>query len=91
MSNEASNEAFARVKIDAQLASQGWNTLDLNAVRYEVMLPDGTKADYVLCDRHGRSLAVLEAKRFSVSPGDRRAGQGLCPTAGRPLHLPGQR
>ena len=73
MSNEASNEAFARVKIDAQLASQGWNTLDLNAVRYEVMLPDGTKADYVLCDRHGRSLAVLEAKRFSVSPGDAAA------------------
>ena len=73
MSNEAANEAFARVKIDAQLASQGWNTLDLNAVRYEVMLPDGTKADYVLCDRHGRSLAVLEAKRFSVSPGDAAA------------------
>lgn len=68
------NEAFARVKIDAQLASQGWNTLDLNSVRYEVLLPDATKADYVLCDRHGRSLAVLEAKRFSISPGD-AAGQ----------------
>ena len=65
-----SNEAYARVKIDAQLASQGWNTLDLNSVRYEVPLPDATRADYVLCDRHGRSLAVLEAKRFSVSPGE---------------------
>ena len=31
------------------------------------MLPDGTKADYVLNDRHGRAMAVLEAKRTSVS------------------------
>jgi len=28
------NEAFARVKIDALLAAQGWNTQDPNAVRY---------------------------------------------------------
>jgi type I restriction enzyme R subunit len=67
------NEAFARVKIDALLAAQGWNTLDTNAVRFEVQLPDGTRADYVLCDRHGRSLAVIEAKRYSVSPGDAAA------------------
>jgi type I restriction enzyme R subunit len=68
-----SNEAFARVKIDALLAAQGWNTQDANAVRYEVVLPDQTRADYVLCDRHGRSLAVIEAKRFSASPGDAAA------------------
>jgi len=68
-----SNEAFARVRIDALLAAQGWNTQDPNSVRFEVMLPDGTRADYVLCDRHGRSLAVLEAKRFAVSPGDAAA------------------
>ena len=67
------NEAFARVKIDTLLAAQGWDTLDTNAVRFEVMLPDGTRADYVLCDRHGRSVAVIEAKRFSVSPGDAAA------------------
>ena len=67
------NEAFARVKIDALLAAQGWNTQDTNAVRFEVVLPDGTRADYVLCDRHGRSLAVIEAKRFSVSPNDAAA------------------
>jgi type I restriction enzyme, R subunit len=24
----------------------------------------------VLCDRHGRWLAVIEAKRYSVNPGD---------------------
>lgn len=68
------NEAFARVKIDALLAGQGWNIQDTNAVRFEVVMPDGTRADYVLCDRHGRSLAVIEAKRFSVNPGD-AAGQ----------------
>ncbi len=67
------NEAFARVKIDALLAAQGWDTLDANAVRFEVQLPDGTRADYVLCDRHGRSLAVIEAKRYSINPGDAAA------------------
>ncbi len=65
-----SNEAFARVKIDALLAAQGWNTQDTNAVRFEVVMPDGKRADYVLCDRHGRALAVIEAKRFSVNPVD---------------------
>lgn len=65
-----SNEAFSRVIIDALLADQGWNTQDTNSVRYEVVLGDGTRADYVLCDRHGRSLAVIEAKRFSVNPAD---------------------
>lgn len=67
------NEAFARVKIDALLAAQGWNTLDTQAVRFEVPLPDDTRADYVLCDRRGRSVAVIEAKRFSMSPGDAAA------------------
>ncbi len=64
------NEAFSRVVIDAQLADQGWNVQDPNSVRYEVVLGDGTRADYVLCDRHGRSLAVIEAKRFSINPAD---------------------
>lgn len=68
-----SNEAFARVKIDALLATQGWDVLDTIAVRFEVQLPDGTRADYVLCDRHGRSLAVIEAKRYSVNPGEAAA------------------
>jgi type I restriction enzyme R subunit len=67
------NEALARVKIDALLAAQGWDVLDTSAVRFEVQLPDGTRADYVLCDRHGRSLAVIEAKRYSVNPGDAAA------------------
>ena len=65
-----SNEAFSRAKIDAQLKDEGWNPLDPNSVRFEYVLPDGTKADYVLCDRNGRSLAVVEAKRASISPAD---------------------
>lgn len=64
------NEAFSRVLIDAQLAAQGWDIQDQNTVRFEVPMPDGTRADYALCDRHGRSMAVVEAKRFSISPGD---------------------
>jgi type I restriction enzyme R subunit len=67
------NEAFSRVKIDAQLKDQGWDTHNSNAVRYEYLLPDGTKADYVLCDRNGRSLAVVEAKRASINPPDAAA------------------
>ena len=35
-----SNEAFARVKIDALFAAQGWDELDTHAVPFEVMLPD---------------------------------------------------
>jgi type I restriction enzyme, R subunit len=64
------NEAFSRVKIDAQLKGEGWETQNPNAVRFEYVLPDGTKADYVLCDRNGRALAVVEAKRSSINPAD---------------------
>lgn len=64
------NEAFSRVLIDAMLSSQGWDVTNTNVVRYEVTMPDGTRADYVLCDRNGRSLAVIEAKRFSISPSE---------------------
>jgi type I restriction enzyme R subunit len=68
-------EAFSRVKIDAQLKDEGWDTQNPIAVRYEYQLPDGTFADYVLCDRNGRSLAVVEAKRSSINPAD-AAAQG---------------
>jgi type I restriction enzyme R subunit len=64
------NEAFSRVKIDAQLKDEGWEVTNPNAVRFEYGLPEGTKADYVLCDRNGRSLAVVEAKRASMNPAD---------------------
>lgn len=68
-------EAFSRVKIDSQLRDQGWDVENHNAVRYEETLGDGSRADYVLCDGHGRSLAVIEAKKASINPGE-AAAQG---------------
>ncbi|MCY3773080.1 MAG: DEAD/DEAH box helicase family protein [Gemmatimonadetes bacterium] len=61
-------EAFARVKIDALLNDAGWNLTDGSSVLFEYTLPDGSQADYVLCDRRGRPMAALEAKRARVDP-----------------------
>ena len=61
-------EAFARIKIDALLGDAGWNLTDGSSVLFEHALPDGTQADYVLCDRQGRPMAALEAKRASIDP-----------------------
>ena len=69
----ATNEAFSRVRIDAQLRDQGWDVLDIHAVRYEYVLPDGTRADYVLCDRNGRALAMIEAKKAAINPAEAEA------------------
>jgi len=63
-------EAFSRVKIDAQLRDVAWGIEDGVSVQYEYTLSDGTRADYVLCNRHGHPIAVLEAKRTSRSPRD---------------------
>jgi len=60
------NEAFSRNLIDAQLADAGWKVGDGVSVRFEYPLSDGTRADYLLCDRDGRGLAAIEAKRSSV-------------------------
>ncbi|MCJ2042526.1 DEAD/DEAH box helicase family protein [Methylobacterium sp. J-059] len=70
------NEAFARVKIDQLLRDADWRLTDGRSIRFEYPLDDGGKADYVLFDRQGRALAVLEAKSTSV---DLTAGeaQGL--------------
>ncbi len=61
-------EASARVNIDALLQDADWNLTDCVSVLFEYALPDGTLADYVLCDRQGRPMAVLEAKRASTDP-----------------------
>jgi type I restriction enzyme R subunit len=60
------NEAFSRVKIDAQLKDQGWDVNNSNAVRFEHALSDGTKSDYVLCDRNGPP-AVVEAETAVIT------------------------
>ena len=51
-----------------RLKDAGWNLTDGSSVLFEHALPDGTQADYVLCDRQGRPMAVLEAKRASTDP-----------------------
>jgi type I restriction enzyme R subunit len=68
-----SNEAFARAKIDALLADVGWKVTDGTSLRFEYVLQKGLRADYVLCDRHGRALAVIEAKRSSINPAEAAA------------------
>lgn len=84
-------EAFSRVVIDAQLKDVGWNLTDGQSVRYEYQLPDGTFADYVLSDRHGRAMAVVEAKRAaSISRKQQRRVEPMpnnwvtCPTSFSP-------
>ena len=62
------HETFSRVKIDAQLRDRGRDVFNPNAVRFEYILPDKTDADYVPCDRHGRALAVVEAKKATINP-----------------------
>ncbi len=58
------NEAFSRVKIDAQLKDEGWDVQNPTAVRYEYLLPHGTRADYVLCDvTAGRSRSWKPSAR----------------------------
>ena len=61
------NEAFARVRINQLLRDAGWSIVDGRSVRYEYPLDDGGKADYVLFDRLGRAMAVLDAKSTSVA------------------------
>ena len=61
-------EAFSRVKIDELLKDAGWNVTDGVSILFEHSLPDGSRADYTLCDRSGRPLAAVEAKRASINP-----------------------
>lgn len=63
-------EAFSRALIDEALRSQNWNVTDGRSVRFEYTLSDGARADYLLCDRQGRGLAVIEAKNSSINPAD---------------------
>ena len=64
----STTEAFARAKIDALLKDAAWEVTDVTSVSLEHTLPDGTRADYVLCDRAGRPMAALEAKHAGIDP-----------------------
>jgi type I restriction enzyme R subunit len=78
-------EAFARTLIDAQLKDQSWKISDGISIRYEYTLPDGNRADYMLCGREGRGLAIVEAKRGSINAaGAREQGRHNAEQAGVP-------
>jgi type I restriction enzyme R subunit len=62
-------EAYSRVRIDQALKDSGWSLLDPRQVRLELHGNSG-RVDYVLNDRHGHPLAVLEAKREDLDPYD---------------------
>src|SRR5579859_1059214 len=63
------NEAFSRVLIDKALEFSGWDLLDPQQVQFELHTANG-RADYLLKDKLGRTLCVLEAKREDLDPYD---------------------
>ena len=60
-------ETDARIIIDRRLREAGWDIEDKNQVATEEPTKTG-RADYLLKDRRGRPLSVIEAKRFSIDP-----------------------
>jgi type I restriction enzyme R subunit len=66
---QGQHEAFSRVLIDRALESSGWNLLDPQQVKLELHTGSG-RADYLLQDKLGRVLCVLEAKREELDPYD---------------------
>jgi type I restriction enzyme R subunit len=62
-------EAFSRVLIDRALEDSAWDLLNPQHIQFEYHTPTG-RADYLLKDRLGRVLCVLEAKREDLDPYD---------------------
>ena len=60
-------ESDVRMILDRKLREAGWDLEDKNQVSTEELSKKG-RADYLLKDRRGRPLAVIEAKRFSIDP-----------------------
>jgi len=60
-------ESDVRMIIDRKLREADWDIEDKNQVSTEELSKKG-RADYLLKDRRGRPLAVIEAKRFSIDP-----------------------
>ena len=63
------SEAFSRVLIDKALEFSGWNLLDPKQVVFEQHSGAG-RTDYLLKDKLGHVLCVLEAKREDLDPYD---------------------
>ena len=66
---QGQNEAFSGILIDRALEFSGWDLLDPQQVQFELHTSNG-RADYLLKDRLGRVLCVLEAKREDLDPYD---------------------
>jgi len=62
-------EAFSRILIDDALRFSEWDILDEKQVVFEYHNASG-RADYLLKDRNGRVICVLEAKREDKDPYD---------------------
>ena len=60
------NEAFSRVKIDAQLRDQGWAVDDVNSVRFEYVLCDRNRLGDV-CGRGNRAVQPM-ARHAPLAP-----------------------
>ncbi|MGB6534787.1 MAG: DEAD/DEAH box helicase family protein [Xanthobacteraceae bacterium] len=63
------SEAFSRVLIDKALEYSGWDLLDPKQIVFELHSGAG-RADYLLKDKLGHVLCVLEAKREGLDPYD---------------------
>jgi type I restriction enzyme R subunit len=66
---QGQNEAFSRILIDKALEFSSWNLLDPQQVQFELHTSNG-RADYLLKDKLGRVLCVLEAKCEDLDPYD---------------------
>src|SRR5687767_9874396 len=67
MTNQS--ETFSRILIDEELKYSGWDLHDPHQVRFEYHNQSG-RADYLLMDKNGGVLCVLEAKKESLDPYD---------------------
>jgi len=60
-------ESDSRIIIDRKLREANWDIEDKDQVLTEQTTIKG-RADYLLKDKRGRPLAIIEAKRFSINP-----------------------
>jgi type I restriction enzyme R subunit len=60
-------ETDARILIDRKLREADWDIEDKNQVSTEETSESG-RSDYILRDSRGHSIAIIEAKRFSIDP-----------------------
>jgi type I restriction enzyme, R subunit len=65
----APNEPSSRILIDKALEASAWDLLDPRQMKFEYHTTNG-RADYLLLDKLGRVLCVLEAKREEIDPYD---------------------